>query len=274
MSIVLGGAQYEVPGVETVSYRDDPAAVPAATDGSPRTTWVRALVAHTVHGLRGDLKPGGKPSKRAEWYALYQANTARQVSWDFTVDTDGTVAWSNDPVARYTWHGNTVNAYTIGFELVQDADGTTYQATIDSAVRMIDFLTAFFGIQRQTPWRAGKPYAGRIARAQSGNNGRNLVGVYGHRNVWVRNGDGRLEAVRKHGDPGDHLFLALAAAGYETLETELAVGAVEAEDTRVWSVRQEALGFGGGDRDGVPGPRTRAALAAKGYAHGLWVPRP
>src|SRR4051794_21614737 len=127
MTIVLGSKQYEVPGVETRSYLDAPREIPRATDTNKRTTWIRSIVAHTVHGERGNLVAGGKPSKRAEWYAEYQASTGRNVSWDFTVDTDGTVVWSNDPLERVCWHAHTVNNYSIGFEMVQETDGTMYE---------------------------------------------------------------------------------------------------------------------------------------------------
>ena len=266
MSIVLGGRRLDVAGVETISYLDDPKVVPRASDGSPRRGWIRGIVAHTVHGLPGALRPGAKPSTRAEWYARYQAASDRKVSWDFTVDTDGTVAWSNDPLERACWHGHTVNAHTLGFEMVQDHDtGAMYEATIAAAAAMIDFLTLQLGIQRQTPWRDGKPYAGRIERCQSGNNGARLVGVYGHRNVWIRNSHGGLEAVRGRGDPNDHLFVELARRGYETFDTEAG------QDLEVWKARQAELGFAAKACDGIPGPATVERLRAKGHAGGVWV---
>lgn len=269
MAIVLDGKPYDVPGVETISWLDDPKLVPQATDGRPRTTFARMIMAHTVHGKRGGLMPGGKPSNKAEWYARYQANSTRSVSWDFTVDTDGTVAWSNDPCRRYTWHGHTVNAYAIGFEMVQDPDGTMYAATIEAAVKVIDFLTRFehplIAIPRQTPYRNGKPYAGRITRCDSGQNGRRFAGINGHRNVWTKNSVGSFSAVRGPGDPNDHLFVALAAGGYETFDSEAE------EDIARWKARQQEVGA---TADGGYGPATRTKAKEKGYAHGQWVRRP
>ncbi len=272
MSIVLGGRRIEVAGVETISYLDEPKLVPRASDGNKRATWIRAVVVHTTAGKRGVLRPGAKPSKRAEMLARHQANTVRAVSWDATVDTDGTIAWSNDPLERYTWHASQVNPYTLGIELVQDADGAVYQATLDAAAVLIDRLTAELGIQRQTPWRDGRPYAGRIERCDPGRAGRDLVGVYGHRAVWGRNESGKPVPTRGFGDPGDHLFNLLRARGYEGFDpTEVAGHAPD--DIATWRRRQRVLGFDDAGCDGVPGPKTVAALRAQGYPHGLWAQR-
>lgn len=269
MSLVIGGQRLEVDGLETVSWLDSPRLVPQATDGSPRATYVRGIVVHTVHGKRGLLRAGGRKSDRAEWYARYQADTTRQVSWDYTVDLDGTVACSNDPCARYTWHAGPVNPYTLGIELVQEPDGTMYEATIAACVRLVDFITRVdhprLAIPRQTPWRDARPYAGRIVRAESGQNGRLLGGVYGHRNVWVRSPTGAVGPARGFGDPNDHPFLALVAAGYEPFESETG------EDLARWETRQRALGA---DPDGIYGPATRKRAMAAGVPHGQWVTRP
>ena len=301
MSVVLGGQRVEIPGVETICWLDDQLAVPKATDGRPRRAAVRSIVAHTVSGVRSHrLVPGpGKPSKAAEWYARYQAKSERVVSWHFTVDRDGTVAWSADPLAWTCWHANTVNDYSAGFEMLQDEDGTMYEATIRAAVAVILFLVRFehplMAVQAQMPWRDGRPDAGLLWRAgpeYATQCGRNLVGVYGHRNVWVwrshqdaagkhvrtvdSKGRSFPDTVRGFGDPNDYLFDALHARGFETFEMG-GVGAygaplaVEPEDVRAWKVRQQLLGFTGKDLDGVPGPATRAALRRAGHPDGIYA---
>lgn len=254
MSIVLGGRKHEVEG--TVSWLDDQN-VPRATNTNRRTTWIRAIVLHTVHGKLGPLRQGIKPSTRAEAYAKYQAATKRMVSWDYTVDTDGTIVVSNDPLERYTWHAGLVNRYTVGIELVQDSDGSVYAGQIDALVRLVDFLTRVLGIQRQVPARKGVPIVGVLDRLTArGGAGADVCGVYGHRNVTP---------MRGAGDPGDHPFRALLDAGYEGFDFDAG------EDLHTWTERQKRLGL---RADGVPGAQTRRALEMAGYSHGLWVHRP
>ena len=57
MSIVINGKKIETPGLQTISWLDDPK-VPKATDLNPREMWIRAIVLHTVHGKSGRLLPG------------------------------------------------------------------------------------------------------------------------------------------------------------------------------------------------------------------------
>ena len=70
------------------------------------------------------------------------------------------------------------------------------------------------------------------------------------------------------GDPGDSLFVALKNAGYELFDFD------NKDDLNVWKQRQASLGLVPSDVDGVPGPKTVAALKAHGHKHGLWVKRP
>lgn len=198
---------------ESVSWVDNPREVPKATDGRARAKdAAKAIVLHTVHGKRGALKPGGKPSKRAESYARYQAATARDVSWHFTIDTDGTVVQSADPALWLCWHAGAVNAWTIGIELVQDADGTLYEATLASTVALCELLCASLSIPRRLPVDAsGKPSRGVIA-ALTGARGP-WGGVFGHRNQTHNRGPG---------DPGDQPFEVLLRAGFEGVRLDAA----------------------------------------------------
>lgn len=100
MSLIIDGQRVETPGLETISWLDDPK-VPRVTDGRRRVPQAtRAIVLHTVHGKLGGLsdKPS-VPSTRAERYARYQASTSRDVSWHLTIDTDGTIVQSADVAA-------------------------------------------------------------------------------------------------------------------------------------------------------------------------------
>lgn len=208
MSFVIDGVRIETPGLESVCWLDDPK-VPKATDGRARhSTAVRDVVLHTVHGKRGVLLPGGKPSTRAQTYAVYQAHTSREVSWHFTVDTDGTVVQSADPARWVCWHAGSVNAYSVGIELVQESDGAIYQDGIAAAVRLCDLLCAQFNIPRRVPVNAlGAPAQSVIPRL-TGSHGP-WGGVYGHLHQMTNRGPG---------DPGDHIFAALLLAGYEGVQ--------------------------------------------------------
>ena len=265
MSIILNEVKLEIPNVKTTSWLDEEAAakkIKQVTDKTVRSTWIRSIVCHTVHGKLGSLLPGvGPEGDAAERYAQYQTNTKRSVSWDFTCDLDGSWIIQNDPLKFYTWQASSVNGYTCGFELVQLNNGDLYEGQIAKAVEFIDFLTAKLGIQRQIPWdmKNNCPPKGIVSRIAGSNNGRDVIGVYCHYHQTTNRGQG---------DPGPYLQQALKAAGYETYAFD------GDDDKAVWKVRQKALGFADKDCDGVPGPATVRALKATGSAHGIWVKRP
>jgi hypothetical protein len=257
MALILGGVAYEVPGLAVRSWRDDPR-IPAATDTNARRERISGIVLHTTSGKRGPVLAApapGAPVDADVAYARYQASAPDHKSWDFTVDRDGSVAQSSDPLERATWHaGNTpVNNRSVGIEIVQDKDGTLYRPGIDSAVKLVNFLTARLGIQRQYPARNGQPDGRHVERLLAGG-GRDFYGVYGHRNTATDRG---------WGDPGDPVFDALSAEGYEGFDLD------RGEDMAAWRARQASLGVA--PADGIPGDRTVAALRTKGYADGLWV---
>lgn len=262
MSVILDGEKISTPGIETISWLDDPK-VPQATDGGTRTQWIRAIVLHTVKGKLGGIQPGVKPSNRAETYAKYQASTSRDVSWDYTIDTDGTVVVSNDPIKRYTWHAGSVNGFTLGIELVQEENGDIWQGQIDATVKFLDWITRELAdrghpIQRQIPITGmGTPVRGTISRIVKASEAKRVVGIYGHRNQTNNRGPG---------DPGDHIFNALLNAGYKGFNLEAK------EDLIFWESTQRLLGMPA--PDGVPGPETARTLKAAGHAHGLWITRP
>ncbi len=212
MSLVLDGRKIETPGLETVSFLDDPK-VPRATDHNPRELPIVGGLLHTVSGKRGPIRPGGKPSSRDFTYAVYQAHTERDVSWDATGDTDGSTTISNDPARRYTWHAGApaVNRQTIGIEQVQDADGAQYEVQIRAEVQLIELYCTHLFLPRRTPVdQDGKPYAGLLDE-------RLFAGIYGHRNLWTLTKKGERTTMKPWGDPGDAIFNALLAAGFEAV---------------------------------------------------------
>lgn len=209
MSLIVAGAPVATPGLEVISWLDDPH-VQRVTDGKARTVRPISVVLHTVHGKRGPLRPGSKASARAEMYARYQARTPREVSWHLTVDTDSTILQSADVALWHCWHAPPTNAWSVGIELVQDDDGSLYADQIASTVRLLDLLCAQLTIPRRVPVSApGVPRTDTVrtwCAPKEGGRSDRWAGVLGHRNVTKSRGPG---------DPGDHVFLALLAAGYE-----------------------------------------------------------
>lgn len=279
-----------------LSYRDnvkDGFYKKDAKHRAKRETWIRSIVVHTNRGMTGPLITETPAPKKvlgkAVALAKYQATSTRVAGWDYTVDFDGTVACSNDPFEYYTYHAGTVNRHSVGIEMCQQTEkpNGTYKATIDSTVLLLDVLTFFLGIQRQvvcyegcedpnpTAWLE-KPIPGRLQhlsevaggtahRKKKGDStGADVCGIYGHRNVTKNKGAG---------DPGNHIFDALEAAGYEVFNS------AENEDLTTWKLRQQnKLGFSSSSSslvDGIAGPATRQAIFDKGISEtGLWVPRP
>lgn len=277
--ITFGGNRFDVPGVTTVDWLDQPTRVHRTTKVNPRTRPIRSIFAHTVHGRRSkELRPGGKPSDLDFLYNRSIRNSTRKASWDFTVDLDGSVVWQNDPVSSFTWHAGQANAFSIGFEMVTEEDGTMYQATVDAAALMVVFLCERLGIQKQTAWDDvnDRPEAGRIARLDPGRGGSDCVGLFGHRNLWTHRSkaDPTLVPSRGFGDPNDYLFATLVNHHrFERFSYVARPGEVP-EDRRVWQERQAALGFTGRDVDGIPLTKTVAMLKSKGYPNGIWVDLP
>lgn len=215
---------------------------------------------HTHEGLKSTLIQGtGASSSTAQALARYQVNTDREVSWDYTVDSDGTVLVQNDPALDYSWQAGSINPVSLGIELVQtNINGTRslYSEQVQKAVFLIGFLTAVLGIQRQIPWdkQRDKPVLTQIPRIQ---NSKNFYGVLGHV---------QLTKDRGPGDPGEHIFYALRDAGYELFDINLN------EDIETWKKRQAVLGIL--NPDGIPGAETTRRIKDSGMKNGMWVKRP
>jgi hypothetical protein len=266
MSIVLNNERMEIPGVETVCWLDDPKKVPhQVTDGKewPLDFWPRHFTIHTTNGTtRKPVKQGFLASTRDWLYARYQASTTRYVSWHFTIDIDGTIAWSADPMRWMCWHaGNDSNKYSIGFELVQGPDGLLYSVQLDRMVTTLNFLSGKIGIPKQFPEVDGKPFSGMITRlTDEHGGGKDICGAVGHRNIWARNKQHVLVPLRGFGDPGDHPFHALREAKWSGYDYELN------KELLYWMDVQRTVGLTGGDVDGVPGPKTQRLMKEMGLS--------
>lgn len=254
--IVLGGRRLEVPGVTTVSFLDDARRVPRATRGTPRRGPVQFVVLHTTgERTEQNITPGAGTLGANPWHFGSYVNTnSAGVSWDATVLVDGKVLWHNDPVERATYHASWLNGRGLGIEVQQGTGGAIYQVQVDALVKLVDVITAAMGIQRQIPWKEGRPDRRVLARLSREAAGADVWGVVGH-----RNGDDN------RGDPGDGIHRAFHAAGYEGFD--LALGA----DKEEWRARQAELGIAA---TGVPSLETGRALSARGKVAGMWVARP
>lgn len=130
-----------------------------------------------------------------------------------------------------------------------------YLGELETVVRLVDFLTRhpLICVQRQIPHK----YIGPVHRLTDSVEINDVVGVIGHRD---------LDARRGMGEPGNKVFYMFGEAGYEPIDYD------QRKDLELWRPRQVRVGIP--KPDGVPGPQTRAALAATGRPHGLWVWRP
>lgn len=260
--LVLGGAPEGVPGLVVGSWLDDARLRITAPDAVPRRDrrrWIRAIVLHTTKGISPQrVAPGRGPNtsvaqRIARLWTLDPKATGAHIS----VDWDGSVCCHADILEEATMHAGptapgSVNQISVGVEIYQNGKGLLYAAQIEAVVTLLDWLTARLGVQRQMPRVSDDGVLMRCSRG-----GDDVVGIYGHRHVTDRRGPG---------DPGDAVFEALVAAGYETFDLNMR------DDRRCWAERQRALKIK--QPDGIPGPRTRQLLRAGGKPVGLWVSRP
>ncbi len=269
--LIIGGNEVEVPGVTVRNYKDEPKLALRLTspgDGQvPRDYPVTLVVLHTTKGIPGGsnktpqrLVPGLGPDTRAEDRTVNYWSTDPQHSGaHIVIDSDGSVGCLADLAKVCAYHAGdrSVNHRSIGIEIYQEADADLYADQLAVVVKVVDVLTAQFGIQRQIPHRyLGKP----VPRLDLG--AKDFVGVIGHRDCSNQRGQG---------DPGDFVFDFLAGAGYERFD--LFAG----KDLEVWKERQKEISTKTGiplTIDGVPGPSTRAALKQLGYKDGLWAQPP
>ena len=209
--LIIDGVRVPVPGVRVTTWVDDPKRAPPITDGRAITKRPIAFVWHTSKGiLCRAAAPDAIPSTHAETLALYQSRTTREVSWHFTVDTDGDVLQQADPARWQCWHAGGANAWSLGAELVQrDATGTLTAPQIRAAAAVTDAVCLALAIPRRVLVGAdGAPWVRQVKDLQStkaGGRGLTWAGVIGHVHLTTDRGPG---------DPGPLVFAELIARGY------------------------------------------------------------
>jgi len=269
--LVIGSRRVQVPGVDVVNFCDDPLVRISQKDRRYRTdrerSWVHLVVAHTTGGIPGGrdlrpqlVRPGRGPStgEAERIVASWTHDGKRPGGAHLVVDQDGTCYCCADLLDDATYHAERANGCSVGVEVVQGrADADLYQDQLDRAAQLVLWVCRLMPTAIQ--WQVPTPYEdGPISRfvlslEHDDEPLADVVGVVGHRD---------LTASRGGGDPGDAMMSALVAAGCEVVDF------ADEQDLELWRQRQTDLGVS--PADGVPGPKTVAALEAAGYQHGIW----
>lgn len=270
MALIINGKPYEVPGLVTRSWLDNPKwRLDANEDRKPRNAprKVTAIVLHTTDGSSKPqpIKPGKGPAvdpatKTFKYWSEKDSHSGAHL-W---IGQDGVVYCAADLYSEQTPHaGNhSVNSRSIGIEMYTAGKNTLYQYQVDAMVKLLDFLTSFNWpgtgpIQRQYHWPYADGPSNRIGPGGAYDK-KDFFGIFGHRDAVSNDSRGR-------GDPGDYVFQALGKAGYEPFNTNTN------EDKKAWAQRQARLNV---TASGVPGIETSTALKRAGHSLGLWVRRP
>lgn len=153
------------------------------------------------------------------------------------------------------WHANQANNLSWGHEIKEVNGGGVHRQALLAAVEITLVDTLTIGVQQQCPthYKNGVPYPRFV------NGGKDLVGVFGHRDVTTDRG---------YWDPGDTIFKLLVERGFESFDF------YAKQDLDVWAKRQEwlkGLGFYKGIIDGVAGYDTTMALKAAGFPNGIFA---
>lgn len=220
MSLLVAGEQVEVEGLEIVNIP-----LPRGLYRKRKLPKVRSVCLHTRMGIHPQILVSPPETKDNDWHLFYpkrceesKKRTGRVASAHLTVGPSGKIGCHADLSLHATYHATTVNEVSVGIEMYQDADGKIYRATIDATVELVGAICAALNIPRQLVKNRGidvrfaasdrlHPRA-RWEYMEGGQRGEKFYGVFGHRNV-TRN--------RGQGDPGDTIFDALLAAGFEDI---------------------------------------------------------
>lgn len=267
--LIVAGRRVPVHHVDVTAWVDDPDVAPRVTDGRERPAGsALAIVMHTSRGRRARVRDGARPSDKGERLARYQARTKRSVSWHLTGDTDGGVIQQADLDTWLAWHVEEANGWTIGYELVQHKDSPDlYRAQIDAAVAVVSAICDALKIPRRlfvgpdgAPWL--KPVPELLMKKYGGPGGR-WAGVLGHCQLVP-------DDVRGPGDPGDGIFRALLAAGFEGVVVPQVVTRVSSTSppADTWSAPPVPLWVDVARQ--IPDRGERIAITPEAWARASW----
>lgn len=282
--LLLDGRLVPTPGVTVVppaSYGGPAWNALHPGDFMPRTAPLSMVVLHTTGGnwpqpvLSGAGEPGHARQILEMWSGRDRGGgEGVHSAAPLVVDFDGTVYCAGDVARAAAYHAQAVNGRALGIEMSTRPDGSIYQATLDAAARLVALLTwsglpgaGLLAIPAQMP--RGPYHNAPLSRLEVGGrqtDGRDLVGVIGHRDQTGRRG---------RGDPGDAIWTALAALGLE--ELDYAGG----QDLELGRARQRWLNTEASRRgdtrsplavDGLVGPLSLQAAKRLGFARWRDVP--
>jgi len=276
--LLLGGQLVPTPGVTVI---------PPASYGGPswcrldpgdymaRPGGVQLVVIHTTGGRWPQrLVSGAGPSGHARqvlemWSGADRGGGERAHSAaPLVVDHDGTVYCAADILRCAAYHATAVNARAVGIEMSTFPDGSITTAALAATAQLCALLTwsgadggGLLSIPAQMP---GAPYRGApLRRLELGGrqtDGRDVVGVIGHRDQTAQRGAG---------DPGDAIWTRLAALGFEAVDYD------SGQDLDLGRARQRWLVAHGAALtvDGIVGPASLAAARAQRFVRWRDVPQ-
>jgi hypothetical protein len=265
--LLINGEELLVPGVNIVAPDDvDGVRLNLSGrfhDGEPRPPGYVAQqwVLHKVWAEHLEkILPGAGPAAlagNAKASAQAWSKDSRCSGVQAIVGFDGTTLCLADIARTAAYHDTNYesNKRAVGVELEELIDGSVYQATLDAGLAITLAGCRGLGIQ----WQCPRSYVDNTPLARFADGGRDMVGIFGHRDV---------SSSRNRFDPGDYIFHVLKQNGVEAWD--FAGG----EDLKVWQVRQRwlrELGVYHGAIDGIPGAGTTKALRELGYPDGIFA---
>lgn len=273
--LLINGTLFDVPGVaEVLSPGEKPWVRMESKDYRKRTGAIQMITIHTTQGIDPvKVVPGKGPDGRDKKTADYWSTNGEAGGTPLIVDTDGSIANLIDLVKYEAFHATKVNPYSVGIEMVQMADGTVYQATLDSTLLLVLRLCDLLGIPFQTTSRIYRTNT-IIERLRYGG-ANDVVGVFGHRdNAWKfpewLKPEARIKypngyADRGRGDPGDEIYAMMRRRGAMMFDFDAR------QDLAYWKaiqVRLNASYNAGLTVSGVCDQTTVAVLRAQGLWNG------
>ena len=208
--LIINGRRVPVPGVNVVTYEDDPR-VPRAYHGAPRAASdAVASIAHTSRGKDVRVeRETGSPAKGLRVARYLGRKNTRQVSAHLVVAGDGTVYQMADLALWRCNHAGAVNGWTFGVEVAQDdADPSLPRAQVAAFVAAMHVAHDALRIPKRVPMVDGRHVSDDVMAwfpTKKGGAGLRFSACVGHRCV---------SASRGKGDPGDALMEALRASGF------------------------------------------------------------
>jgi hypothetical protein len=253
--LLMAGYIVPVPGVTVIGPHEREWSHLDPGDYRARQRVPTQIMLHkTIADDPEQIVPGAGPAGGAErtaryWQELNPDGSEKVYSGaHIVIGHDGVVACLADLVYAEAYHATVSNPFSIGIEICELVGGRSYEAAMNAAVAVVFTIAEHLGIQLQM--HAG--YTGHPLRRMLGG-GRDMIGIFGHRNNTERRG---------RWDPGDRIFEMLRAKGVENFDFD------SYDDIAAWKQRQAMLGV---VADGLPGPKTRAALQAAGYRSGIYA---